>query len=134
MKVYVAGPWMRKAEVIAFAKQLRKVGHEVTSRWFDHVGDPNDPTGATVPLEEIQFQARQDLEDVRRADVLIVLNLEKSEGKAAETGYAIAFGIPIISVGKRSNIFQALGRELDTTEEAIAALASMVHLAVTPTI
>lgn len=124
MKIYVAGPWMRKSEVIEAANTLRAQGHEITSRWFDHIGDPKDATGIKIPLEEIQFQARQDIADVLAADVLVVFNWEKSEGKAVETGIAIANQIPVISVGARSNIFQSLGPEVATIEEAIRELAS----------
>jgi hypothetical protein len=54
--------------------------------------------------------------------VLVVLNLEKSEGKAVETGIALMNNIPIVSVGTRSNIFQTLAIEVETVQEAIAAL------------
>jgi len=119
VKVYVAAPWVRKSDAIAAGQQLEKNGFEVTSRWFHHEGNPSDPTGSTSPLESIQDQARQDIDDVLRADVLVVLNLEKSEGKAVETGLAIGASIPVISVGSRSNIFQTLGVEVQTLEDAI---------------
>ncbi len=122
MKIYVAGPWVRKAEVIEAANLLRAEGHFITSRWFEHVGDPKDNTGSSLPADEIRFQAEQDILDVLAADVIVVLNLEKSEGKAVETGVALANGIPLISVGKRSNIFQILGTEVATIEEAVALL------------
>lgn len=129
MRIYVAAPWLRKPDAIAFANRLRALGHEITSRWFEHEGDPNDSTGAKIDIEEIRQQAQQDIEDVRRAEAIIVLNLQKSEGKAVETGIAITSGIPVISVGSRSNIFQALGLEVATEDEAIAAVQAgvLVH-------
>lgn len=123
MKLYVAAPWVRREEAIEIAAKFVKAGHEITSRWFHHVGDPTDATGKVLDQDEVSKQALEDIEDVRRADTLIVLNLQKSEGKAVETGIAIAAGIPIISVGTRSNIFQILGREVETIEEALAILA-----------
>lgn len=123
MKIYVAAPWVRKDDAIQAGEKLKAAGHTITSRWFTHEGDPNDPTGATVELERIQHQALQDIQDVRAAEVLVVLNLQKSEGKAVETGIAIAAQIPVISVGTRSNIFQTLGTEVATLEDAIALLA-----------
>lgn len=122
MKVYVAAPWRRKPDAIEAGKTLTAAGYEVTSRWFDHDGDPNDPSGINTPLHQIQQQAREDIQDVLRANALVVLNLQKSEGKAVETGIALAHGIPVISVGDRSNIFQALGFEVATLEDAIARL------------
>lgn len=122
MKIYVAAPWVRKVDAIQAGELLKAAGHEITSRWFTHEGDPNDPTGSTVDIGTIRAQAEDDFRDVCRADTLIVLNLEKSEGKAVETGIAIANGIPVISVGKRSNIFQTLGKEVATLEDAIEHL------------
>ena len=128
MKVYIAAPWVRRPEAIAIGEQFKAAGHELTSRWFYHQsssGDPMDPSGSSSPMDEIRHQASEDITDVRRAQALVVLNLEKSEGKAVETGIAIAAGIPVISVGKRSNIFQSLGHEVDTVKDALAVLASL---------
>lgn len=122
MRIYVAAPWIHKQDAIAAGKLLEAAGHTITSRWFTHEGDPNDSAGVTAPNARIIEQAIEDIKDVRRAEMLIVLNLAKSEGKAVETGIALANDIPIISVGPRSNIFQTLGTEVDTLEEAINAL------------
>jgi nucleoside 2-deoxyribosyltransferase len=125
MRVYIAAPWVRRPEAIEVGKRFVAAGHELTCRWFDHVtdGDPNDSTGVTCDPKGIIHQALEDITDVQRAHVLVVLNLEKSEGKAVETGIAIAAGIPVISVGDRSNIFQALGNEVATVDEALELLA-----------
>ena len=122
MNVYIAAPWVRRDDARAFGKRLEELGYGITSRWFYHEGDPNDSTGITVDIESIRAQAFEDIEDVLAADVLVVLNLQKSEGKAVETGIAIAHGVPFISVGVRSNIFQSLGVEVATEDEAIEAL------------
>jgi nucleoside 2-deoxyribosyltransferase len=122
VKIYIAAPWIKKQEAIAVGEQFKAAGHEITSRWFYHEGDPNDSAGVTATNERIQVQANEDIKDVLRADTLVVLNLAKSEGKAVETGIAIANNIPVVSVGPRSNIFQALGKEVDTVEEAIEYL------------
>lgn len=119
MRVYVAAPWVRKADAVAAAKKLRERGFEVTSHWFEHEGDPNDNTGKSSPDEFIREQAKQDIYDVMIADALIVLNLEKSEGKAVETGIALAHGKQVFSVGPRSNIFQTLGHEMNSVEEVM---------------
>ena len=123
MKVYLAAPWVRKDDAKAARAQLQAAGIDVTSHWLEHEGSATDSTGSTSPIAYIQEQAVQDIKDVRRADYLVVLNLERSEGKAVETGVAIANGIPVISVGKRSNIFQTLGLEVETLEQAINFLS-----------
>jgi len=127
MKIYVAAPWVRRPDAIEFGKRLTALGHELTCHWFNHKidGDPNDSTGITSDPISIIHQAVEDIEDVKRADVLIVLNLQKSEGKAVETGIALANHIPIISVGTRSNIFQSLGFEARDADEAIRVLTKM---------
>lgn len=119
MKVYLAAPWVRKDDAKTAAERLRQAGIEVTSNWLEHEGSKTDSTGITSPLAHIQEQALQDIKDVQRADYLVVLNLERSEGKAVETGVAIAGRIPVISVGARSNIFQTLGLEVETLTDAI---------------
>jgi len=127
MKVYIAAPWLHKQDAIAAGQRLVSLGIEVTSNWFFHEGDPKDPTGVSISLAEIQYQAKEDIKDVLRADYVVVLNLAKSEGKAVETGIAIANNIPVISVGTRSNIFQSLGPEVASLDDAIAILQGVTH-------
>lgn len=125
MRVYVAAPWVRKADAINAGKLLEHNGFEVTSRWFYHEGDPTDSTGLKCDDSAIIQQALEDIEDVLSADILMILQLEKSEGKAVETGIAIANDIPFIVVGARSNIFQILGEGFFySVEEAIEYLIS----------
>lgn len=136
MKVYIAAPWVRRLTAISVGDQFIAAGHEVTSRWFYHEtsagGDPNDATGSSSPIANIRHQALEDIADVRRADVLVVLNLQKSEGKAVETGIAIAANIPVISVGPRSNIFQALGAEVETPEDALRLMGTWAAMGIRP--
>jgi len=123
LNVYIAAPWIRKADAIAAGEMFAKAGYVVTSRWFNHEGDPNDSTGIRCPDDVIRHQAREDIQDVLRADALVVLNLEKSEGKAVETGIALQAGIPFIVVGERSNIFQILSLGMvESVEDAISLL------------
>lgn len=123
MRVYVAAPWVRKTDAINAGKVLETEGFEVTSRWFFHEGDPTDSTGIKCDDGAIIAQALEDIEDVLSADVVLILQLEKSEGKAVETGIAIANDIPFIVVGDRSNIFQTLSEGLfPTLEDAIGFL------------
>lgn len=130
LKIYVAAPWVHKPDAIEAGRRLESWGFEVTSNWFYHNdnGNPNDSAGLTHDRDAIIRQAIEDIADVRRADILLVLNLAKSEGKAVETGIAIAAEIPIISVGVRSNIFQTLGAEVDTLDDAIVLLLHLDNM------
>jgi nucleoside 2-deoxyribosyltransferase len=52
-----------------------------------------------------------DLADIRRADVMLLINKEEWENKGTggrhfETGYAIAHQIPVLIYGKRSHALQ----------------------------
>lgn len=126
MRIYIAAPWVRKAEAIAVGEQFKAAGHIVTSNWFHHedTGALGDSAGNSITHEERKRQATVDLADVLSSDALVVLNLEKSEGKAVETGIALVAGLKVISVGPRSNIFQSLAIEVATVEEALALLVN----------
>lgn len=100
MKVYVAAPWVRRSEARDVRDRLVKAGHKVTSRWLD--------TQSNNSVESLQSEATNDLQDIRTADALVVLNLSTSEGKAVETGYALAMDLPIFVVGGVSNVFHWL--------------------------
>lgn len=122
VKVYVAAPWKRRLEAIEAGKVLAAAGFELTSGWFYETEVEGDLTAGNDALRP---HALRDLQDVSRSDVIVVLNLEKSEGKAVETGAALISAIPVISVYGRSNIFQSLGIEVDTLDAAIAAIHTL---------
>lgn len=101
-KIYVAAPWVKREEAKKFRDQLVDRGFEVTSRWLDQHGDSKDPL-------VLRHEAQHDWADVEAADVLVVLNLCKSEGKATEQGLALQLGKHIIGVGKpMNNVFHYL--------------------------
>lgn len=67
-----------------------------------------------MPLSErtapyLKEQGEKDTQGVIDADVMVLLNSAKSEGKAVEQGIAIAMCIPIIAIGERgaqsNNVF-----------------------------
>jgi len=118
MKIYVAGPWKRREECKEAARKLQAAGHVLTSRWLWEHGDSTDPARRCM-------EAQHDLEDVLASDVLVLMNLEMSEGKSVEQGYALAHEIPIIGVGvPGSNIFHHLPAYLwvETVEDALIPL------------
>ena len=101
MKVYIAAPYPCRDEAIAIMHKLEAAGHEVTSRWLKS------------PDELADEHARKDLDDVARADVLLAINAEAWEnkgtgGRHVEFGYAIALGLRLVLIGRRSNIFHYL--------------------------
>lgn len=116
MRLYIAAPWNNKDEARAAALLFEKAGHTITQKWW------NEPPGA-----DLDCSARADWKGVTTANVVIVLNIAKSEGKAVEQGIALQAGIPIVGVRgrKQLNVFQHLTPEftwLQTVEEAIEYL------------
>lgn len=106
MKVYLAACFEQQEEVRSKAVDLQSMGIECTSRWRFEV----DPPGGST--EEFKNRcASYDLEDIRRADVFLLLTNKTSTrgGKHVETGYALALGKPIVLCGgRRENVFHSL--------------------------
>lgn len=95
--VYIAAPWVNKAEARAAKEQLEAAGHTTTSRWIDY--HPDVEEGHPDYEKMLTEQAIQDLDDLDRADTFVILNLGKSEGKATELGYALAMRTVAVDVG-----------------------------------
>jgi nucleoside 2-deoxyribosyltransferase len=120
--IYVASPWINKDEAEVVAKQLREAGFIVVSRWHSTEFDKNI---YEAPLKIMEEEAAKDFEDVQSANVLVYLNLAKSEGKATELGMALMKTIPIFCLfGKQNNVFLHLPqvRHMNSIEEVIEAL------------
>lgn len=135
VKIYIAGPWVRREECKGYQKQLEDAGFTIVSRWITkHIdlgvaaADLNTPDEKVQ--EELTKQAIEDVLDLETADVFLIINSEKSEGKAFEFGYACAMRLPIIAVGDRSNnIFYQLPHVVvtPTLEEAIDVLNAAIE-------
>lgn len=109
MRVYVAAPWVDREMAKDVALTFELAGHEVTERWWLHPDVPGYPLDVTPEEhEELAEQAVRDFIGVVRAHVVVLLNTGKSEGKAVETGVAMAGNKPVVLVGDRSNIFHFL--------------------------
>jgi hypothetical protein len=100
MRIYIAAPWKHRDKAKDAQQAFQAAGFAVISRWIDFHGESTDPA-------VLAREAKNDWEDLLSCDVLIVLNIELSEGKATEQGVALQAGIPIVGVGEPSvrNIF-----------------------------
>lgn len=87
MKIYLAAPWADRHEAEKFAETFLNE-YEITRTWWLHECGDRD-------FAMLREQAEADLSAVCEADAVVVLQTRKSEGKAVETGYAIAMGIPV---------------------------------------
>jgi nucleoside 2-deoxyribosyltransferase len=115
VKVYLASRYSRRDEMLAYAADLRAIGHEVTSRWI--LGLHETPPAGTAPdsLEHWAWCAQDDLDDIGRADVLVAFTEPEGAvagrargGRHVELGYALALGKRVIVVGHVENVFCAL--------------------------
>lgn len=100
MRIYIAAPWTCRAQAADAAQMFELSGHTITRRWWTHRD--------TDEGEELAAQAVEDVDGIWNAQALVVLNVETSEGKAVETGLALAYMMPVIVVGERTNIFHHL--------------------------
>ena len=125
MIIYLAAPYARKSDAIAAREAFRAAGITVNSRWLDF----ELPPGVTTSSHEtLRTEAEHDVEDILACDVLVVLNLEKSEGKAWEQGLAYGLHIPIVAVGKPEHcVFHHLDyyEWVSTVEAAIDAVCHL---------
>ena len=118
MRIYLAARYSRREELCRYAEELREVGHIVDARWL--LGEHQVHDGALeveaaeddVPDEDVLF-AREDIEDIDRADVVICFTEKPRSnssrgGRHVEFGYALAMGKPIVVIGPRENVFYTL--------------------------
>ena len=104
MNVYLAARYDRMPEMVEVAEQLRRIGHEVTSRWIRGFGNPDAET------------ALYDLTDIVIADAIILFTEDPTAnvpfaargGRHVEFGYALRAGKKLYLVGPRENIFHEL--------------------------
>lgn len=118
LSVYLAGPWADRTKVREVRDTLLKAGIPVNARWIDSHHEDEE----LVSHDDLADEAWHDIEDVLRANVLMVYNSQLSEGKAFETGVAVATQKDVIIIGERSNVFHHLPMVIvPNVEEAIKA-------------
>jgi nucleoside 2-deoxyribosyltransferase len=133
IRVYIAAPWRFRNDMPDYAKQVEDAGFTITHRWWSVDDTPLSDHGYADRSNQIlREQAESDVKGVTTADVLLMLNLGKSEGKSVEQGIAIALGTPIIAVGKLGdpetlNVFHFLPcyTWVPTINEAIEVLKNV---------
>lgn len=138
MKIYVAAPWTCKEDAKRYAEALEAAGHTITKKWWEHREVPGYLLASLTVSNriELETQAQEDVKGVLDAEAFVLLNLEKSEGKAFESGVAVLVGclraqghysagpLQFILVGGKSNLFHYLGlwEEADNPADVIALL------------
>ncbi len=140
MKVYLAGPYPRRAEIDGYRRQLERFGFTVTSRWLGpSVEAQADPSIGKAGLDPNAMalndtSARTDIEDIMAADVVVsftepdgapLVNLRG--GRHVEFGIALAWDKELIIVGRRETVFHYLDdvHQFDTWLRALAFMCDV---------
>jgi len=107
MKMYLASAWERADEMDKYARLLRKVGQEVTSKWHSDVGNHFVKQPRTKDQEKYNATvAQQDLADLMRADAIVYFPTRVyGVGHHTEFGFAIARGMSLFCVGEPVGVF-----------------------------
>ena len=136
MRVYLAGPYQWKDQIFKYAEEARAAGIEITSGWLE---EPHKPTTQMADLDEKthELYANRDLEDIDRADVVVLFAVPPTDtpipraGRHVEFGYALHAQIPIYVVGNvKENIFHHLPGRVKHVESWDAALEILINRAV----
>ena len=129
MKVYLAGPYQWKDQIIGYANAARAVGIEITSFWLEEPHDSKIQL-KDLPEEEHTAYALRDLRDIDAADALVLFAVPPTDtpipraGRHVEFGYALAQGLEIFVVGGKENIFHYLPwvKHVETWADALELL------------
>lgn len=130
MKIYIAAPWKHRGQVPGIAAKIEAAGHTITWRWWTIENVPESER----TVENLRHQAINDVQGVKDADLVLLINSERSEGKSLEQGIAVADNKPIIAVGTRGefsqNVFHYLTnyRWVTSVDEALEILSTVQWL------
>lgn len=114
---------MCKSNAKIIGEELEQLGHIITKKWWDHREVPTYLTDDHSNDAELVRQAWEDYNGVVAADAFVLLNWEKSEGKAVETGFALMEadrrdeGYDLHLVGGKSNLFHYIGNWVPHVDE-----------------
>jgi len=111
MTFYLASRYDNKFFLRGVRDKLSAMGHEVFSNWIDEKEPPNIQLDE-VPVEKLQEYALQDITEIEEVDAFVhfqSMNRPNIRGGAlVEFGMAYIWGLEMIIVGDRVNIFDFL--------------------------
>ncbi len=129
MKIYIAGMYSRRLELLEVSRMFAAAGHKITARWLD--GDEEKP-GMTQ-----RDKGQMDVDDVVAADVVILFSTPKemftrtgegtSGGRHFEFGLALGLRKKMILVGPPESVFHHVAQVLQASD-AVEALRMVTQL------
>lgn len=111
MKIYLASRYIRREEMVGYAAELRKLGHEITSRWINGSHQIPHGIGHGVDIQFARQFAQEDWFDLQEAVCCCCFTEAETGiasgrgGRHVELGMALAWGKHVIVVGFRENVF-----------------------------
>lgn len=132
-KIYVAAPTNRQHEALRVAFDLQCRGFEVTSSWLTFDFNLQRPSDDAAEAERCRFWGQKDVEDLERADTLLLMAEypSTSGGYHVELGYFLgAHRSNILVVGNRPNVFyhHHTVKYVDNADYAVGFLEEMREL------
>ena len=130
MNIYVASYFNTRARLYPIVREIRGLGHTVTSSWLDEPRGDRGPDAQTKTSDytpdELAGFARRDLREIRESDLIIVDTFDETPrgGREVELGYMMhQLGSYSWQVGPRRNVFHYIvDRHFETWEEVLDAL------------
>lgn len=129
MKIYIAGMYSRRLELLETSRMFSAAGHKITARWLN--GDEEKP-GMTQ-----RDKGQMDVDDVVAADVVILFSTPKamfkepgegvSGGRHFEFGLALGLRKKMILVGPPESVFHHL-LSVTQVDDAVAALGAITAM------
>lgn len=131
MKIYLAARYSRRDELAGYARELRELGHEVTSRWLAGNHQISDAgLSEEGSREERERFATEDFNDLMAADAVISFtepprSNHSRGGRHVEFGIALGLGKFVFVVEHRENVFHCLPhvRFFSTWEQCLQTIA-----------
>ena len=127
MRIYLAGRYSRRGELLGYRSNLLDIGHEVTSRWLD--GNHQAADDRLIQGSESTQFANEDFRDVITSDLLIHFtepprSQRSRGGRHVEFGIALGRMLRVWIVGPCENVFCTMEdvRQFDSWKLALAAL------------
>ena len=114
MRIYIAGSYSRRLELLARAGELEALGHTITSRWLDGHHETRPDIDETGSVGERANWAIEDMSNIEGCNVFVVCNDGPGGGSRGgrhfEAGYAYArmayrAGYYLFVIGDRANPF-----------------------------
>ena len=131
MRFYLAAAFSRRAELAAYAAELRALGHTVTSRW--HEGECHQASEEELlgPDQTVATRlASEDWDDLERAELLIAFTdgqQHRHGARHAEFGLALGLHMVCWVCGPSEHIFHSLAdSHVANWRECLALMAAKV--------